>query len=364
MNHRRMNKRAAVTAAAAATGLAVAAVLLPTANAGTEGTPEVREFGLQQAAGTGQRLTTELGENAAGWFYEPRSRQLVVNVVDDRSEAAVRAAGAVPRKVGHTMADLRAATDTLNRRAAVPGTAWSIDPKSNTVRVVADSTVDGAGWNRLTGVADGLAGRATVERHAGRFSPFVSDGGDPIFGGGSRCSLGFNVSVGGARAFLTAGHCGPVGSRWSEDGQGTRPLGTMTVSQFPGADFALVPYDNPNASAPSTVDLGGGQTRPITGAVEASVGLPVQRSGSTTGVSAGVVTGLNATVNYGNGEIVTGLIQTNVCAEPGDSGGPLFSGTAAVGLTSGGSGDCTRGGVTFFQPVTDALAATGARVGD
>ena len=60
--------------------------------------------------------------------------------------------------------------------------------------------------------------------------------------------------------------------------------------------------------------------------------------------------------------VVSGLIRTNVCAEPGDSGGPLFAGTAAIGLTSGGSGNCTTGGTTFFQPVTEALSVYGLRV--
>jgi streptogrisin D len=52
-----------------------------------------------------------------------------------------------------------------------------------------------------------------------------------------------------------------------------------------------------------------------------------------------------------------------VCAEPGDSGGSLFDGDTALGLTSGGSGDCASGGETFFQPVTEALSATGAQIG-
>ncbi|OIJ94997.1 hypothetical protein BIV23_35655 [Streptomyces monashensis] len=60
---------------------------------------------------------------------------------------------------------------------------------------------------------------------------------------------------------------------------------------------------------------------------------------------------------------VSGLIQTDVCAEPGDSGGALFDGESALGLTSGGSGDCTNGGQTFFQPVPAALAAYGAQIG-
>ena len=87
----------------------------------------------------------------------------------------------------------------------------------------------------------------------------------------------------------------------------------------------------------------------------------MKRSGSTTGVHSGTVTALNATVNYAEGT-VTGLIRTNVCAEGGDSGGSLFAGTKALGLTSGGSGNCTTGGTTFFQPVTEALSAYGVSV--
>ena len=70
---------------------------------------------------------------------------------------------------------------------------------------------------------------------------------------------------------------------------------------------------------------------------------------------------VNATVNYPEGR-VTGLIRTNVCAEGGDSGGPLFDGSTALGLTSGGSGNCSRGGIMFFQPVTEALNVYGVAV--
>jgi streptogrisin D len=59
---------------------------------------------------------------------------------------------------------------------------------------------------------------------------------------------------------------------------------------------------------------------------------------------------------------VTGLIRTTVCAEPGDSGGSLYRGTVAFGLTSGGSGNCTSGGTTFFQPVTEPLGVFGLHV--
>ena len=66
-------------------------------------------------------------------------------------------------------------------------------------------------------------------------------------------------------------------------------------------------------------------------------------------------------MNYAEGT-VTGLIRTNVCAEGGDSGGPLFAGTTALGLTSGGSGNCSSGGTTFFQPVNEVLSRYGVSV--
>jgi hypothetical protein len=80
-----------------------------------------------------------------------------------------------------------------------------------------------------------------------------------------------------------------------------------------------------------------------------------------TGVHSGTVQALNATVNYAEGT-VSGLIKTNVCAEGGDSGGSLFDGSKAIGLTSGGSGNCSSGGTTYFQPVTEALSVYGVSV--
>jgi streptogrisin D len=56
------------------------------------------------------------------------------------------------------------------------------------------------------------------------------------------------------------------------------------------------------------------------------------------------------------------MIRTTVCAEGGDSGGALFANNTALGLTSGGSGNCSSGGVTFFQPVVEALNAYGVQV--
>ena len=110
------------------------------------------------------------------------------------------------------------------------------------------------------------------------------------------------------------------------------------------------------------MDLYNGTSRAITRAANATVGQSVTRSGSTSHVHSGRVTALNVTVHYSDGSTVTGMIQTTVCAEPGDSGGSLFSGNTALGLTSGGSGNCTSGGTTFFQPVVEALNTYGATI--
>ena len=109
------------------------------------------------------------------------------------------------------------------------------------------------------------------------------------------------------------------------------------------------------------MNLYNGTTRDISSAGNAYVGQTVGRSGSTTGVHRGTVTGLNATVNYPQGQ-VGGMIRTTVCAEGGDSGGALFANNTALGLTSGGSGNCTSGGTTYFQPVTEALSVYGVTV--
>ncbi|MEV0371296.1 S1 family peptidase [Streptomyces sp. NPDC050636] len=406
-----MNKRTGAIAGAAAVAIAAAAILLPNANASTD-KPVLRTFTAQSATQLATSLKADLGDKSAGWYLDGESGHLVMNVLSADDAESVTGKGAVAKVVRHSMTALKAGARTLSDTAAVPGTAWSIDPKTNKIVVLADKTVTGAKMATLTKATGGMGDLVTVKRSAGEFKRYDGGGvgngseggqagqggqgeggqqgaggagaaggsgedggagggdaaagpigGSAIFGGNARCSLGFNVTVQGAPAFLTAGHCGNDSKTWSADQAGSQPLGTVQDSQFPETDFALVTYDDPNAQPESAVDLQNGSTQQITKAAEAAVGMKVQRSGSTTGLTDGTVTGLDATVNYGNGDIVNGLIQTDVCAEPGDSGGAMFSGDSAVGLTSGGSGDCTQGGETFFQPVTAALEATGAEIG-
>ncbi|CAL9628321.1 Streptogrisin-D [Streptomyces sp. enrichment culture] len=364
-----MPKRNAAIAAGSVVALGAAALLLPHANASQDGATDAaapRTLKAGDAGSLAEQLAAALGDAFAGSYYDAGRQQLVVNVVGDNNQLVVQAkkAGAAVRQVDNSMAELEAAARTLKADATIPGTAWAVDPRTNKIVVTADRTVTGDRWDTLESTVEGLgSGMATLRKSSGTFKPFAS-GGDAIFGGGSRCSLGFNVVADdGSPAFLTAGHCGVAVEQWS-DAQGGAPIATVDQAVFPGAgDFALVRYDDPATQPPSDVNLGNGQTVAIDQAAEAAVGQQVFRMGSTTGLRDGQVTGLNATVNYPEGT-VTGLIQTNVCAEPGDSGGSLFTQDgSAIGLTSGGSGDCTSGGETFFQPVTTALEAVGATLG-
>ncbi|MFB7220239.1 S1 family peptidase [Streptomyces sp. NPDC056227] len=250
---------------------------------------------------------------------------------------------------------LSAASDAV-LGADIAGTAWNIDPATKTLVVTADSTVTQAEIKQIKKSAGANAGALRIERTSGTFSKLLS-GGDAIYAPGWRCSLGFNVRSGSTYYFLTAGHCTDGNPPWYTNSSNSTYIGPTVGSSFPTNDYGLVRYDNTSVAHAGTVG-----SQDITSAANATVGMSVTRRGSTTGIHSGSVTGLNATVNYGGGDIVYGMIKTNVCAEPGDSGGPLYSGTKAIGLTSGGSGNCSSGGTTYFQPVTEALSAYGVSV--
>jgi len=289
------------------------------------------------------------------------------NPFNRRTTAALAIAGlaltatAIPATATTTTADATTVTAALERDARIPGTAWATDEATGKVVVSYDSTVTGGKWTALTAVTDRFGDAVRLEAIGGRLSKYIN-GGTAIYGGGYRCSLGFNVrNSAGTYYFLTAGHCGNLASTWYANSSQTTVLGSRSGSSFPGNDYAIIRYTNTSISHPGTVNLYNGTSQDITSSADAYVGEAVKRSGSTTGVHSGTVSALNATVNYAEGTVY-GLIKTNVCAEGGDSGGSLFDGTRALGLTSGGSGNCTFGGTTYFQPVREALSVYGVSV--
>ncbi|WP_430393253.1 S1 family peptidase [Actinacidiphila reveromycinica] len=300
-----------------------------------------------------EAIAAHLGAHStAGTYYDSARGTTVVNVSTQAAADAVRAAGATPRLVAHSSAELAQAGEAA-RKADIAGTAWSVDPRSDTLVVNVDSRVTESQVAQLRRSTAGYGDAVQVTRVAGTFNKLIS-GGDAVLTTSWRCSVGFNVRSGSTYYFLTAGHCTEGLPAYYTSG--SVYIGPTVGTSFPGNDYGIVRYDS-TVAHDGTVG-----SQDITTAANAYVGESVTRRGSTTGIHTGTVQALNATVNYGGGDVVSGLIKTNVCAEPGDSGGSLYDKTAAIGLTSGGSGNCTSGGTTYFQPVTEALSAYGVSV--
>ena len=289
------------------------------------------------------RITSHPGSRLGRLFA------IAVTAVAVGAFIAPTSAAAAPQ--GYSASQLSAASNAVDR-SGVAGIAWYVDATTSRVVVTADSSVSSAEVATLKRAAASNAGALRIQRTSGVFTPLISAG-DAIYGARYRCSLGFNVVSGSTYYFLTAGHCGNLEPTWYTSSSRTTLIGPTVSSSFPGNDYALVRYANTSLSHP------GGFT-----VADAFVGESVTRDGSTTGVHTGTVTALNVSVRYVGhpGGKVSGLIQTNVCAEGGDSGGPLYDGSKALGLTSGGSGDCRTGGTTFFQPVREAANAYGVTI--
>lgn len=307
------------------------------------------------ATGVIDRLRSELGADYGGSWLGTDGRTLNVAVAGRAEAERVRAAGAVPKVVARGVGQLDTFKTRLDRAGGSASDAvsgWYVDVADNSLVVLARPGAEAAAWRLVDRTR---VPRAAVRVDASTEAPrllFDVRGGDPFtIDGAGRCSVGFSV-VGG---FVTAGHCGRVGSRTA--GANGVGQGVFRASSFPGDDWAVVQVNNAWTPQPVVNDFNGG-TVPVAGAREVPVGASICRSGSTTGARCGVVQARNATVRYPEGT-VTGLVRTNVCAEPGDSGGSWISGDQAQGVTSGGSGDCTRGGVTFFQPLREILDVNG-----
>lgn len=305
------------------------------------------QAGQAKLAGT---LTTQLGAKSAGSYIDTATGTLVVNVTDAAAAKTVAASGATAKVVTRSSAELTGITTALNK-AATPGTAWGVDARSNQVVVTISKTATPAGAATLEATAEKYGSAVRVVRSATGYTTQL-EGGEAIYtDSGGRCSAGFNTTGG----VVTAGHCTAGYPSWTVSGGGY--LGESAGSTFPGSDYGLIA--NSGQPASGSVYLYGGGSQAITGAGDAVAGQSICKSGSTTGVTCGTVQATGVTVNYAEGSVYD-TVQTDVCTQPGDSGGSWFSGSTAIGITSGGTiGGCGAGFQSFFQPVTEALSAYG-----
>jgi len=217
------------------------------------------------------------------------------------------------------------------------------------------------------------------------------------------CSVGFAAfSPTGDPALLSAGHCAfgenderltdttltVPGDEPAVGGEPSLPstidlLGTFGFAQFGGADGSLGSDGDPTATDISVIDIdpesGFNPVPAVTDWTTAgdslssladsvieikSVAAPslgeVSKSGRTTGFTTGAVDGDDILDGWANidGHWVQGF-SSNTPAAPGDSGGAVIQGNAAVGLISGGSeATATEEQFTWAASLVTALPKT------
>ncbi|UXY39232.1 S1 family peptidase [Streptomyces albidocamelliae] len=290
----------------------------------------------------------------AGSWYDATRGRLAVALTAHAPAATVRAieaAGADVRAVARSARQLEAVKARIDRLPAPAGvSSWRVDPRANTVVVdiVRGRRADNDVRRFLARARK--AGPVTVGTVSAAPRTFAAGtvGGDPYYTGNVRCSIGFSVYGG----FVTAGHCGQPGAGVS--GWDHSYIGTFQGSSFPDNDYAWVSVGSGWWTVPVVLGWGQVSDQLVRGSNVAPPGSSICRSGSTSHWHCGTVLALNETVNYSQGAVHE-VTKTSVCAEPGDSGGSFISGDQAQGVTSGGWGNCSGGGETWFQPVNEIL---------
>lgn len=180
-------------------------------------------------------LMPRLGDDHGGSWLDEATARLVVAVTTAEDAEQVRAAGAEARVVSRTLGAVESVKAELDRRLdAEPDAfggvaAWHADPKSNAVviTVVSGQTPGAAVRDAVARHGDAVR---VVETEAAPANTALLRGGDGYWSGAGRCSAGFNAFSGATRYFLTAGHCGPVGTPTSANGTA---IGLVSHSNFP-----------------------------------------------------------------------------------------------------------------------------------
>ncbi|MEV4876617.1 S1 family peptidase [Streptomyces cyaneofuscatus] len=324
----------------------------------TEGQARTRLAEEKAATALEPKAQRAAGSAYGGSWFDPATGKLTVAVTDAGKAGAVRAAGAQTRVVEHSAAQLDATMKRIDALSAPDGVAgWRVDPATSRVVVNVVGSAQGDNDVRAFVAKARKAGPVTVERTAEAPQTFAAGtvGGDPYYTGNVRCSIGFSVHGG----FVTAGHCGGTGQQVR--GWDNSYIGNFQGSSFPGDDYAWVNVGSGWWTVPVVLGWGTVSDQLVRGSNEAPIGASICRSGSTTRWHCGRVLAKNETVNYSQGAVHQ-MTKTSVCAEGGDSGGSFISGDQAQGVTSGGWGNCSSGGETWYQPINEILNRYGLRL--
>ena len=229
------------------------------------------------------------------------------------SLALLNDAGVIPEGPMRTIVDLLS--------GLTPGTGSIIDGMNETVPNPEPQTRDGLRAAQ-TATPDGPV--------AGGTGYMVG-----VPGGVLECSTGFNAELDGEPVVVTAAHCaGEDGTRAAfADGQ---EFGTMTRTTRDGIDTALISVDEQFADrfANNLVGTDRDATQPIIGTARPVVGQKACKTGFRTGFSCGTVSEVDTDIDVAGSRVINGAFTVDLCALPGDSGGVVFSGDRALGISS------------------------------
>lgn len=189
--------------------------------------------------------------------------------------------------------------------------------------------------------------------------------------GGKRCTSGFQATRNGGSVVLTAGHCAKKGSTIAHV---SVPWGTMAVSLFSG-EYDAGYYSQLSTWTPTNAVYYSDTTKWYTIAgVNPSdmVGDGLCRTGITTNARCGQITHLNVTIKDNKtGTTLTAQTRTNICALPGDSGGPYVFAREAYGMASmgggysydiGGQPHCSSSSFSTYTPLAKVQTKLGVKV--
>ncbi|MEU4835583.1 S1 family peptidase [Streptosporangium sp. NPDC023615] len=321
------------------------------------------------------RLRERLGDRFAGsWLQGPVGQTLVVATTSRADTAQITAAGARPLVVARSLARLRAVKEKLAAQPALSAVSSVryIDAKTNKVVISSSTPKATTSSIKAAGVAPAAVRvalsaerprllQASTPTDPQTYPPGVPPtdllGGQAYYAGAAtRCSVGFAVTKGVQKGFVSAGHCGAPGT--ATVGFNRLAQGSVQASTFPGGDHSWVALNDSWIPRPLVGNDSGGIMY-VYGSRESIEGSVVCLAGSSIAGRdwhCGIITQREADVTYPEG-VVERLIRTSACAHPGNAGAAMLSIGQAQGIVSGGSGSCETGGVTYVQPINDILTA-------
>ncbi|WP_190094824.1 S1 family peptidase [Streptomyces melanogenes] len=309
-------------------------------------------------------LVPALGSAYAGSWFDAESGKLVVGITDTAHAQQVREGGAIPKATspGFGLAELNAIKGRLDALAkATPSAAagvlsWHVDPVADRVVV---TILAGRAQGALAKAAAAAGPAVRFETATGSAVATVDDwtyvdGGEGILSGSEVCSLGYNARLTypdlpgvSDPVIISAGHC--LKDSTAVSGFGNSKIYSYSLGRWWMRDLN---YDWGIIGSLSSRWMQGpwiSQHRPddipliVHGTQQRPIGSSVCKSGRTTNITCGVIRWRGESVNQTDlGRVVFNLTRDTTCTEPGDSGGPHYSGDYSGNIQAQGIGSTSQ----------------------